>query len=110
MLGVAQAVLSGLAGAYALVVAPAALLAGRFFLGVALACVAGAGFAVLRGVLRQHRGALRVACLLHGAAALLLVGQDAFVPAAVAAVLFAGSVAVTLRTAPPKQEAAPPQP
>lgn len=110
VLGVVLAVLSGLAGVYALVVVPAAVLDGRFLLGVALACAAAAGFAVVRGVLRSHRGALRVACLLYGAAALLLVGQDALIPAAVAAVLFVGSVAVTLRTAPPKPEGAPPQP
>jgi hypothetical protein len=110
VLGVAHAVLSGLAGVYALVTLPMALLDGRFLVGVALACVAAAGVAVVRGVLRSHRGALRVACLLYGAAALLLVGQDAFIPAAAAAMLFVVTVAVTLRAAPPKQEGAPPQP
>lgn len=108
-LAVAHAVLSVLAGAVALVAAPPAFVAGRILLGVAMACVAVAGVAVLRGVLRRHRGALRVACLLQGAGALLLLGQDAFIPAAIAALLFAGTVALTLRTAPMPQESAPPQ-
>lgn len=109
-LGVAHAILSVLLGGVALVATPPAFAAGRVLLGIAMVCVAVAGFAVLRGVLRSHRGALRVACLLHGAGALLLLGQDAFIPAAVAALLFAGTVALTLRTASARQEPATPQP
>lgn len=105
--------LAVLAGIYAALMAPVALLTDDVASTWALVAVSTAGALALAAVLLKRPALVRLVVLLHAVAAFVFLGAEALPPALLATLLFALGVAVVLRrkaASSPSAKSPPPQP